>query len=91
MARSGVAHLAPRTEAEGIAIIKQPLSFLPQNSNEDAPRIIPEDRPDRMEEALNSIIPDADNQSYDIRDVIDMVFDRDSFLEIQPHLWPPMQ
>ena len=84
MARSGVAHLAAKTEAEGIAVIKQLLSFLPQNCNEDPPRIIPEDRPERMEEALNTIIPDADNQSYDIRDVIDMVFDRDSFLEIQP-------
>jgi acetyl-CoA carboxylase carboxyltransferase component len=37
-----------------------------------------------MDEALNSLIPDGENQPYDIRDAITHVFDQDSFLEVQP-------
>jgi len=84
MSRSGVAHLSAETEVEGIALIKQLLSYLPQNSSEDAPRITPDDPITRAEEALNTLIPDADNQSYDIRTAIELIFDKDSFLEIQP-------
>jgi acetyl-CoA carboxylase carboxyltransferase component len=36
-----------------------------------------------MDESLNSLIPNDENEPYDIRDVITAVFDRDSFLEIQ--------
>ena len=84
MSRSGVAHLTAETEEEGLAVVKRLLSYLPQNNSEEAPRITPEDSIDRMEESLNELIPDGDNQSYDIRDAIEAIFDRDSFLEIQP-------
>jgi len=45
---------------------------------------VPEDSIGRMEESLNSIIPDGPNSPYDMRDVIASVFDRDSFFEVQP-------
>ncbi|WP_301102162.1 acyl-CoA carboxylase subunit beta [Propionivibrio sp.] len=83
--RSGVAHLAAETEAEGIALSKLLLSYLPQNNNEEPPQITPEDPVDRMDESLNELIPDGENQSYDIRDAIESIFDQDSFLEIQPN------
>ena len=82
--RSGVAHLSAETEAEGIALSKLLLSYLPQNNNEEPPQITPEDPVDRMDESLNELIPDGENQSYDIRDAIESIFDQDSFLEIQP-------
>ena len=83
-ARSGVAHLAAETELEGLAMTKLLLSYLPQNNNEEPPQITPEDPVTRMDEALNDLIPDNENQPYDIRDAIEMIFDQDSFLEIQP-------
>ena len=82
--RSGVAHLAAASEMDGIAQAKMLLGYLPQNNNEEPPQIIPEDPVARMDEALNELVPDNDNQSYDIRDAIDAIFDRDTFLEIQP-------
>jgi acetyl-CoA carboxylase carboxyltransferase component len=82
--RSGVAHLSAQTEAEGLALTKLLLSYLPQNNNEDPPQVTPEDPATRMDEALNSLIPDGENQPYDIRDAITHVFDQDSFLEVQP-------
>ena len=41
-----------------------------------------------MDEALNTLIPDDENQPYDMRDAIEPIFDRDSFLEIQPQFAP---
>jgi acetyl-CoA carboxylase carboxyltransferase component len=84
MATSGVAHLASESEEEGLNYVKRLLSYLPQNNNEEPPRIVPEDSVDRMDESLNSLIPDGPNSPYDIRDAITAVFDRDSFMEIQP-------
>ena len=82
--RSGVAHLSADTEVAGLALAKRLLSYLPQNNNEDPPQIRPEDPTTRMDEALNSLIPNDENQPYDMRDAIVAIFDRDSFLEIQP-------
>ena len=81
--RSGVAHLAAETEIEGLAMTKLLLSYLPQNNNEEPPQITPEDPVNRMEESLNELIPDGENNPYDIRDAIEAIFDQDSFFEIQ--------
>ncbi len=86
--RSGVAHLSAETEVDGIVLVKRLLSYLPQNNNEDPPQITPDDPANRMDEALNSLIPRDENQPYDIRDAIAMVFDHDSFLEIHPAFAP---
>ncbi len=83
--RSGVAHLDAVTEEEGLALVKTLLSYLPQNNSEEPPQIVSEDPVNRMEESLNSLIPDGDNTPYDIRDAIEVIFDHDSFLEIQPN------
>ena len=83
--RSGVAHLDAVTEEEGLALVKNLLSYLPQNNSEEPPQIVSEDPTERMEEALNTLIPDGDNTPYDIRDAIEAIFDHDSFLEIQPN------
>ncbi len=82
--RSGVAHLATATEAAAIEMVKRLLGYLPQNNNEDPPQITPYDPTDRLDEALNALIPRAENEPYDIRDAVAMIFDRQSFLEIQP-------
>ena len=84
-ARSGVAHLAAPTEVAALTLAKLLLSYLPQNNNEDPPQVTPDDPTNRMDEALNSLIPRDENEPYDVRDALAMVFDRDSFLEIQPH------
>jgi acetyl-CoA carboxylase carboxyltransferase component len=38
-----------------------------------------------MDEALNHLIPGSDNEPYDMRDVVERVFDQDSFLEVHPY------
>jgi acetyl-CoA carboxylase carboxyltransferase component len=88
MHRSGVAHLATHSETAALELVKRLLGYLPQNNNEDPPQVAPYDSADREDEALNSLIPDNENEPYDIRDAIRMIFDRDSFLEIHPDFAP---
>ncbi|WP_322493543.1 acyl-CoA carboxylase subunit beta [Chloroflexus sp.] len=87
-ARSGVAHLSAPDDRAVIELIKRLLSYLPQNNNEDPPQIMPYDRADRQEPALNALVPADERQGYDIHTLIDLVFDHDSFLEIQPLFAP---
>jgi acetyl-CoA carboxylase carboxyltransferase component len=78
-ARSGVAHLVADDERHALELVKLLLGYLPQNNNEDPPQVTPYDPADRMDDALNSLIPDDEAEAYDVRDILDRVFDRDSF------------
>jgi acetyl-CoA carboxylase carboxyltransferase component len=83
--RSGVAHLDAPDDASAIELAKHLLGYLPQNNAEDPPQIQPYDPADRADEALDHLIPEVENQTYDMREVVERVFDRASFLELQPH------
>mgnify|MGYP002624131693 CR=1 FL=1 len=80
--KSGVAHFAARTEEEGIAKIKDLLSFLPQNNMEEAPRVETSDPVSRVEDLLNEIVPDNPNKAYDMYKVIGSIVDDGRFLEV---------
>lgn len=80
-AKSGVAHFSCANEVECINNIKRLLSYIPQNCEDDAPRLQTIDQP-KSSEQLNNIIPDNPNQPYDIREVITSVIDTDSFFEV---------
>jgi len=86
--RSGVAHLVAQSEEEALELAKLLLGFLPQNNNEDPPQLAPYDPPDRMDEELNTLVPADDAEAYDVRDILDRVCDRDSFLELHPAYAP---
>lgn len=79
--KSGVTHLTYTNELECINGIKTLLSYMPQNCEEDAPKISyeisNESRPN-----LNTIIPENANQPYDMKEVIVGTVDENSFYEI---------
>ena len=79
--KSGVTHFAVANEVECIERIKQLLSYMPQNCEEDAP-VYPYELADELRPKLNSIIPSNPNQPYDIKEVIEEVVDAESFLEV---------
>lgn len=83
MTKSGVAHFMDETEEASLANIRKLLGFLPSNNMEEPPRVECKDPFDRMEEALNTIVPLNPNKGYDIKDIIHMVFDGGEFYEIQ--------
>ena len=82
-AKSGVAHFVTDTEEDGLALIRKLISYLPQNNLEDAPLAVCDDNIDRLEDALNELIPDNPNKPYDVLDVIHAIVDNGEFLESQ--------
>jgi acetyl-CoA carboxylase carboxyltransferase component len=83
--KSGVAHFAAESEADCLFMIRQLLSYLPQNNMEDPPFVKVQDDPLRMEEALDSIVPDNPNKPYDIKEVIKLIVDGGEFFEVHEH------
>ncbi len=87
-AKSGVTHFVADSEEEGIQLIRKLLSYLPQNNLEDPPTLPCDDPIDRLEDFLNTLIPEQTNKPYDVKDVIYAVVDNHEFLEIQRHYAP---
>lgn len=79
--KSGVTHFACANEVECLNQIKQLFSYIPQNCEDDAPRLAYTSK-DEKRPSLNSIIPENPNQPYDMREVITGIVDADSFLEV---------
>jgi propionyl-CoA carboxylase beta chain len=85
---SGVCHVAADTEADVLYLIRKLLSYLPQNNMEDPPFVSNGDDPLRMEEALDTIVPDDPGKPYDIKEVIKLIVDNGQFFEIQEAFAP---
>ena len=83
--KSGVTHFTAKTEEEAMAMIKQLLSYIPQNNLEKTPRVECTDPIDRKDDYLNEIIPDNPNMPYDMYEVIASVVDNGEFFEVQPN------
>ena len=80
--KSGVTHFVAEDEQEGILLIRKLLSYMPQNNLEDAPLAPCDDPINRLDDILNSIIPDNPNKPYDVKDVIHSIVDYNEFLEV---------
>jgi len=79
--KSGVAHFTAANEVECIRQLKQLLSYMPQNCEEQPPRI-PYRGGNETRDVLKTIVPENPNQPYDMRDVIDAVADEGTFFEV---------
>lgn len=80
--KSGVAHFSVENEEDGLSLIRNLLSFLPQNNLEETPLKETDDPIDRLEDGLNDIIPDSPNKPYDMYEVIGAIIDNGEFLEV---------
>jgi len=83
--KSGVAHFAADTELECIDLIKNLLSFIPNNNLEDSLSVESTDDINRMDKELDKIIPDSPNKPYDMHEVIKKIIDNGDFLEVHKH------
>lgn len=80
--KSGVAHFATNDDKHCLLMIRELLSFVPSNNLDDAPTLPTKDRPDRLVESLNSLIPDNPKKPYDMLTVITECVDEGYFLEV---------
>lgn len=79
---SGVAHFAAEDEKDAFATIKKILSYIPSNNAEAGPAVLSTDDPWRADKALDTLIPADPSASYNMRDVVNSVFDLGSYFEV---------
>jgi propionyl-CoA carboxylase beta subunit len=80
--KSGVAHFAAPDDKGCLEMIRELMSFLPQNNLEDAPRMDSTDDPARREEELREVVPPDPNKPYDMRTIIRSNLDDRHFFEV---------
>ncbi|MBC7421035.1 MAG: acyl-CoA carboxylase subunit beta [Bdellovibrio sp.] len=80
--KSGVAHFTAKDDKHCLLLIRELMSFLPSNNLDDAAVLATKDRPDRINESLNSLIPDSPKKPYDMLQLISEIVDEGYFLEI---------
>lgn len=81
--KSGVAHFAVANEDGCFSLVKQLFSYLPSNNLDDPPLYLSDDPTTRSCRKLEDIVPDDPQKVYDVKEVIDLIFDRKSFLGLQ--------
>ncbi len=93
-AQSGVCDLRQPSEAEGLLALKKMLSFIPSNNLEEAP-FVPLDaqaltKVEQAQTSLRTLLPDNPNQPYNMKDVLGIILDPDSFFEMKEEYAPNM-
>ncbi len=80
--KSGVAHFTAPDEVACINGIKQLLSYIPQNCEEQPPVLPYEIQGEELRPVLNTIIPESPNQPYNMLEVIEGIVDDNSFYQV---------
>ena len=86
--KSGVAHFMGADEPQTLALVRRLLAFLPPNNMEDPPWLQPADDPGRVDERLDTLVPDDPRQPYDMKEIILRVVDDGDFMEVHQHYAP---
>jgi propionyl-CoA carboxylase beta chain len=82
---SGVAHFIAQGDADCLALIRELLSFMPQNNQDDPPRAQTTDPADRRDESLDTLVPNEPDKPYDIKEIFTRVVDDGYFVEVHEH------
>lgn len=78
----GLSHLTAKDEQGAVDLTAEVLSYLPSNNRAVAP--VEDAQPAGEAAPLDSAIPDADGEAFDMREIVSAVVDENSFLELQP-------
>ena len=87
-ASSGVIDNLAEDEHDAFAQIKRFLSFLPSSVHERTPRYECHDSVDRMEQDLLMAVPRDSNAGFDMRAIVEMIVDQESFFEMGKDFGP---
>jgi acetyl-CoA carboxylase carboxyltransferase component len=91
MLKSGCAHFVFKNERDCFSGVRYLLSYLPQNNLENPPRrknILNEFLKKEESERLLEIIPEEEEKGYPMEEVIEEIFDKNSFFEVQKGFAP---
>ena len=81
--KSSVADGAFKNDIIALKEIRRLFDFIPLSFREKPPVIKTNDKSDRVEKSLNTIVPKNSNKPYDMKEVIYKVIDNEDFFEIQ--------
>ena len=81
--KSSVADGAFKNDIIALKEIRRLFDFIPLSFREKPPVIKTNDKSDRVEKSLNTIVPKNPNKPYDMKEVIYKVIDNEDFFEIQ--------
>ena len=82
---SGVAHFLAPDDAECLRMIRELVTYIPQNNRDDAPLRPSADPIERADPALDTSVPTDSHIPYDIKDIIHRVVDDGEFFEVHEH------
>ena len=82
---SGVAHFLAADDAHCLQMIRELHSYLPSNNLDDPPLVPTGDPADRVDPALDEIVPAEPDLPYDVKRIVTRVVDDGSFFEVQEH------
>jgi len=83
--QSGVAHFIAKDEYQCLDMIKLLLEFIPSNNMDEPPYEISEHSEKYLIYELNHILPEENNKSYDMREIILKVVDQGQFFEVHKY------
>ncbi len=82
--KSGVAHFTAPNDILCLREIRRLISYLPSNNRQRAPLLDLRDPADRIDPALDYLVPENPNQTYDMNVLIFSILDGAEFMEVQP-------
>lgn len=85
---SGVCDLRLSDEGAALLAIKKWLSYVPSNNLDEAPRSSEDQKTFGDQEKLSAIVPSNPNQPYDMKEVVETLFDTESFFELKSDFAP---
>ncbi len=82
--KSGVADIAFDNDIDALLAARDLVDFLPLNNREEVPERPTADAWDRIDDSLDTLVPDNANAPYDMHELIRKTVDEGDFFEIQP-------
>ena len=85
---SGNCHFVAQSDQECLTMVRQLLSYLPQNCREKPPRVKSSDPADRTDNGLRTVVPEDPTRPYNMKEVIHSVVDSGEFMEVHEDFAP---
>ncbi len=88
--KSGVSHFVVSSEEKCLALIRELMTYLPQNNMSDPPRMVCTDPVERSDESLDTAVPSDSSKPYDMKLVIQSVVDEGKLFQVHEEYAPNM-
>ncbi|WP_298820274.1 acyl-CoA carboxylase subunit beta [uncultured Roseibium sp.] len=81
--KSSIADGAFDNDVEALDEMRRLIDFLPMNNQADLPELTNYDDPERIDNSLDTLIPDNPNKPYDMKELVLKTVDEGDFYELQ--------